>query len=152
MSVCPTIHSSVRPSLSIYLSLYLWLYSTCGTWPLFQFLNLYTVGRTPWTGDQRVARPLPTQITTQTPIKRTDIHASSEIRTYDPSARAGEDGSYLRPRGHCDRLKYCLARENPNKVNVRLCIRIKFQVKKILHDYKHKLHLVCPKKSVSPKY
>jgi hypothetical protein len=32
-----------------------------GPWPLFQFLNPYTVGRTPWTGDQPVARPLPTQ-------------------------------------------------------------------------------------------
>jgi hypothetical protein len=29
-----------------------------GPWPLFQFLNLYTVGRTPWTRDQYVARPL----------------------------------------------------------------------------------------------
>jgi hypothetical protein len=28
-------------------------------------LILYAVGRTPWTGDQPVARPLPTQITTQ---------------------------------------------------------------------------------------
>jgi hypothetical protein len=27
----------------------------------FQFLNLYTVGRTPWTGDQPVARRLPTR-------------------------------------------------------------------------------------------
>jgi hypothetical protein len=51
--------------LSIYLSIYLWLYSPCGLWP-FQFLNLYTVGRTPWTGDQHVARLLPTQRTTQT--------------------------------------------------------------------------------------
>jgi hypothetical protein len=32
-----------------------------------------------------------------------DIHASSAIRTHDPSARVGEDGSCLRPRGHCDR-------------------------------------------------
>jgi hypothetical protein len=36
------------------------LYSPCGPWPLFQFLNLYTVGRAPWTRDQQVARPLPT--------------------------------------------------------------------------------------------
>jgi hypothetical protein len=28
----------------------------------------------------------------------------SGISTYDPSVRAGEDISYLRPRGHCDRL------------------------------------------------
>jgi hypothetical protein len=31
------------------------------TLAVFQFLNPYTVGRTPWTGDQPVARPLPTQ-------------------------------------------------------------------------------------------
>jgi hypothetical protein len=30
------------------------------------FLILYTVGRTPWTGDQHVTRPLPTHRTTQT--------------------------------------------------------------------------------------
>jgi hypothetical protein len=27
----------------------------------FSYLIVYTVGRTPWTGDQPVARPLPTQ-------------------------------------------------------------------------------------------
>jgi hypothetical protein len=38
-----------------------------GPWPLFfSFLNLYTFGRTPWTGDQPVARPLPAYKTTQT--------------------------------------------------------------------------------------
>jgi hypothetical protein len=40
-------------------------------WPLFQVLDLYTVGRTPWTGDQPVARKLPTHRTTQTQNKRT---------------------------------------------------------------------------------
>jgi hypothetical protein len=34
------------------------------------FLILYTVGRTPWTGDQPVARPLPTHRTTQIQNKR----------------------------------------------------------------------------------
>jgi hypothetical protein len=28
----------------------------------------------------------------------------SEIRNHDPSVRASEDSSYLRPRGYCDRL------------------------------------------------
>jgi hypothetical protein len=37
----------------------------------FSFLILYTVGRIPWTGDQTVARPLPTHRTTQTQNKRT---------------------------------------------------------------------------------
>jgi hypothetical protein len=44
--------------LSIYLSMALQSLWTLA--PLFQFLNLYTVGRTPWTGDQPIARPLPT--------------------------------------------------------------------------------------------
>jgi hypothetical protein len=55
----------------------LWLYSPfVGPWSLFQFLNLYTVGRTPWTGDQPVARPLPTRRTTQTQNKRTQTSTS----------------------------------------------------------------------------
>jgi hypothetical protein len=32
----------------------------------FSFLTLYTGGRSPWTWDQPVARPLPTRRTTQT--------------------------------------------------------------------------------------
>jgi hypothetical protein len=40
--------------------------SFVGPWSLFQFLNIYKVGRTPWTGDQPVARPLPTHRTIQT--------------------------------------------------------------------------------------
>jgi hypothetical protein len=35
------------------------------------FLILYTIGRTPWTGHQSVARPLPTHRTTQTQNKHT---------------------------------------------------------------------------------
>jgi hypothetical protein len=30
-----------------------------GLWALYNFLNFYAVGRTPWTGYQPVARPLP---------------------------------------------------------------------------------------------
>jgi hypothetical protein len=40
-------------------NIYLWLYSPCGPWSPFQFLNLYMGGRTPWTGDQPVARSVP---------------------------------------------------------------------------------------------
>jgi hypothetical protein len=63
-------------SLSIYLSTYPpthpsiyypWLYSPLWILAAFSvFLILYTVGRTSWTEDQLVARPLPTQRTTQT--------------------------------------------------------------------------------------
>jgi hypothetical protein len=64
------------------------------------FVIQYTVGRTPWAGDQPVAMPLP----------NTDIHASSEIRTHDPSVRVGEDSSCLRPLGHCDRCWFIITR------------------------------------------
>jgi hypothetical protein len=51
----------------------------------FSFVILYTVHTTPWTGDQPVARPLPTHRTTQTQIKCTDTHALSGIRTTIPA-------------------------------------------------------------------
>jgi hypothetical protein len=61
--------------LSIYLSIYPSIYSSTSLVNLarffFQFLNLYTVGRTLWTGDQPVSRPLPTHRTTQIENKRT---------------------------------------------------------------------------------
>jgi hypothetical protein len=50
----------------------------------FSFLILYTLGRTPWTGNQPVARPLPTDRT------HTDIQALSGIRTHDSSVRMSE--------------------------------------------------------------
>jgi hypothetical protein len=37
---------------------------------------------------------------------QTDIHASSGIRTHDPSVWAGEDISCLRPRGHSHRIDF----------------------------------------------
>jgi hypothetical protein len=53
------------------LFIYLWLYNPCGPLSLFQFINLYTVGRTSWTADQPVAKPPPTHRTTQAQNKRT---------------------------------------------------------------------------------
>jgi hypothetical protein len=40
-------------------------------------------------------------------IKHTDIHASSWIRTHDPSVRDSEGISDLRPRGHCGQISIC---------------------------------------------
>jgi hypothetical protein len=71
-----------------------------------QFLNLQRVGRTPWTGDQPVRRSLPTQGNTDAEYTWRNIHASSGIRTYDPSVRAGGDSSCLRPPGHFDRHEF----------------------------------------------
>jgi hypothetical protein len=47
----------------------LWNCSRFDLGRFFNFLILYTVGRTPWTGDQPVVRPLPTRRTTQTHYK-----------------------------------------------------------------------------------
>jgi hypothetical protein len=73
----------------------------------FIFWNLWiywTVGRTPWMGDRPEARPLLTHRTTQHRETQTHIHASSGIQTHDPSVRAVEDSTWLRPLGHWDRL------------------------------------------------
>jgi hypothetical protein len=58
--------------LSIYLSIY-GSTALVDLGRLFTSLILYTVGRTPWTGDQSVARPLTTHRTTQGQNKRTQI-------------------------------------------------------------------------------
>jgi hypothetical protein len=52
-----------------------------------------TVGRTPWTGDQFVARPLPLHKhrKTHTHTHTLNIHALSGIRTHGPGFRASED-------------------------------------------------------------
>jgi hypothetical protein len=54
-----------------------------------------------------------TQNNTNTEKEHTDIYASSVIRTQDSGVRAAEDGSCLRPRGHCDRLD-----SDSNKINL----------------------------------
>jgi hypothetical protein len=79
--------SSLETEQDIYISLYSPLLDLGR---FLSFLILYTAARTPWTGDQAVARPLPTQRTTKSQNKRTEIHGLSGIGTPDPSVRAGE--------------------------------------------------------------
>jgi hypothetical protein len=89
-------------SSNLFIYYLLWLYSPLlGLCRFFSFLILYTVGSTPWTGDQPDARPLPTH---RINAHNTDIHTLSGIQTHDANVRAGKDSSCLRPRGHCDRL------------------------------------------------
>jgi hypothetical protein len=71
---------------TIYLSLR--RYSPSNFGHLFSFLILYTVGSTPWAGDQSVKRLLPTH-TTQTQNKRTVIHVSSGARNHDSTVLGG---------------------------------------------------------------
>jgi hypothetical protein len=61
-----------------YVCIYLWLYSPLldlGRFSVF-CLIFYTVSRTPWTGDQPVARPLPGRRTAQTQNKHTQTSMS----------------------------------------------------------------------------
>jgi hypothetical protein len=83
-----------------------WFYSPCGPWPLFQSPDLFTIGRTSWTSDQLVARPLPKYRTAQTQNKHiytANIHALSGIRNHHHSVRASEDSSCLRLLVYLDR-------------------------------------------------
>jgi hypothetical protein len=61
---------------------YLWLYSPLDLGRFFSLLIFYTVGWTPWTGDQPVARPLPTHRTTRTQNKR--LHTSMPQVGFEP--------------------------------------------------------------------
>jgi hypothetical protein len=54
----------------------------------FNLLILYTVGRTPWKGNQLVARPLPTHRTTKTQNKRTQT-SMPQVR-FEPTIPAFE--------------------------------------------------------------
>jgi hypothetical protein len=71
LSVCLTIYLSLY--LSVYLSIYLSIYGFTAVVHLrrFSVSNLYTVGRTPWTGDKPITRTLPAHRTTKTQNKRT---------------------------------------------------------------------------------
>jgi hypothetical protein len=62
----------------------------------FSFLFLYIVGRTPWTGYQPVARPLPTHRTTQTQNKRTQYrHTCLEWDSNPRSQRSSERRQFM---------------------------------------------------------
>jgi hypothetical protein len=91
-------------SCNYYYYYYYYYCSTALCWALAPFLVLYTVGRTPRTGHQSVARPISTHRTAKHRINthNTDIHALSGIRNHDPRVRASEESSCFRPLGHCD--------------------------------------------------
>jgi hypothetical protein len=77
----------------------------------FQFYDHFTDGRTPWTSDQLVAKPLPKHRTTQTQNKHVhipNIHALCGIRIHDPGFRASKDSTCLRPLGYRDRHTFIL--------------------------------------------
>jgi hypothetical protein len=80
-------HDIMSTSLFVCLSIYLPIYGTTALWdlgPFFSFSVLYTVGRTPWTGDQPVARPLSTHRTTQTQNKSTKTYTNMPREGFEP--------------------------------------------------------------------
>jgi hypothetical protein len=89
---------NLETEVDINSSSWLALQYLCALAPFFQFPDIFTIGRTPWTSDQLVARPLPKHRTAQTQNKHIhtpNIQALSGIRTNDNSVRASEDISYL---------------------------------------------------------
>jgi hypothetical protein len=72
------------------------------------FLILYTVGRTLWTSDQPVTRPLPTHRTTQTQSKRDTIQTSMPWAGFKPTIAAFERAKTVHALDRaatCERLK-----------------------------------------------
>jgi hypothetical protein len=92
----------------------------------FSFLILYTVGRTPWTGNQPVARPLSTRRSTQTQDKLTQTPHCLE---WDSNPRlqcsSGRRQFSLITRGHCDRLCMLVISRNVSKLDTN-CIMNSF--------------------------
>jgi hypothetical protein len=111
-------------------------------WTLLQFHYLfYTDGSAPWTGDQPVARPLPTHRTSWTQNKRIhtpNIHAFSGIRTHNPSVRAREDSSYLWPRGHRDRRIFIIRSLIPAKPILSLKTWELFWINVLKRNFKYR--------------
>jgi hypothetical protein len=85
-------------TLLLLLLLLLWLYSPLlGFGCFFTYLVLYTVGRTPWTSDQPVARPLPKhRDTVQTSMPR--VRFGPTVPTFE---RAKTVNALDRAAGHC---------------------------------------------------
>jgi hypothetical protein len=65
-----------------------------GPWPLFQLLDLfYTIGRTPWTGDQPFAKSVPAHRTTLTQNKRTQTSVLQAV--FEPPISVSERAKTL---------------------------------------------------------
>jgi hypothetical protein len=87
---CETSCTSAREEhLALYpsLPLSLWLYSPLHFGCLLSLLILYTVGRTPWTGDQPVAKSIPRQNST---IKNKRAQTSIPRVGFEPTTPAFE--------------------------------------------------------------
>jgi hypothetical protein len=89
-----------------------------GRWPLFQFLNLYTVGRIHWTGDQPVARPLPTHRTTQTQNKRKERAMSRVV--FEPTTTVFERAKTFHV---LDRVAAVVGKQGTSQIQIIIAMR-----------------------------
>jgi len=64
-------------------------------------MNLQALGRNLWAYGHSITRPLSTYENTTLKL-RTYVHASSGIRTHDPSVRAMHDSTCPKRLRHCD--------------------------------------------------
>jgi hypothetical protein len=71
--------------------------------------------------------------TTQHRKTLTHIHASSGIRPHDPSVRAPEDSTWLRPRGHYDRRNF------NREASITLCYSLPLSLFSELHTFERNL-------------
>jgi hypothetical protein len=105
--VLPTVYTLSRQVYGFILQLYSfihhWLYSPLlGRDLFFSFVIVFTQqsGLLRWEISPSQGRYLHTGQHKHKIYAKTGIHASSGIRTYDPSIRASEDSSCLRPQWH----------------------------------------------------
>jgi hypothetical protein len=80
-----------------------------GLWSLLQCRNLFLHRRYDSLDWESACRKAVTYTQDNT---NTDMHALSGIQTHDPSVRASEDSSCLRPRCHSDQRRSIMRREN----------------------------------------
>jgi hypothetical protein len=89
-------------------------------WPLFRSLNPTHSQQDSLDGESAHHKAT-TYTQNNINIEKThrDFHASSGVRTHDPSVQVGEDGSWFRPGAHCDRQVSLDTTES-----LRWCVRL----------------------------
>jgi hypothetical protein len=86
--------------LLLLLLLLLWIYSTLLDLDrFFNYLIVSTANRAPWTRDQPIARPLPTQSTTQSQNKRTQTYVP--LVTFEPTTPVFEQAKTVYALDQC---------------------------------------------------
>jgi hypothetical protein len=109
-----------------------------GPWPLLQFRNHFsqTVGLLGRVISPSQDRYLHTGQRKHRINAHTDIHISSGIRTHDPSVRANEDSSRLRPRCHRDGRSRSSLLYNSSR-SIERCSACILQAERSVINYKY---------------